>query len=263
MGWKNLRESTFGFVDSDDWVENDMYERLLSNMLENDSDIAICGLIKGNKYFKQSKWKAGVYEAYELYPTIINNGKFIERGIIPSRVVKLFKKDIVDKTLKYCLENISLGEDIVMSFSAILFSKKVSFIENYFPYHYRINPKSITHSFSPQMFGQLKLFNEQLRTISHIRKDYDFTKQIDSDFIGNTINIIESALLSDYPKNECLTFLKEIINDSNVKSIINFINVKKWGIRYKIYYILLLKKRIYSIYIYGKILKVLRMIKAD
>ena len=33
-----------GFVDSDDWIEPDMYQFLMNNILENDSDISRCGL---------------------------------------------------------------------------------------------------------------------------------------------------------------------------------------------------------------------------
>lgn len=33
-----------GFVDSDDWVDNDMYEILLNNLIDNDADLAECGM---------------------------------------------------------------------------------------------------------------------------------------------------------------------------------------------------------------------------
>ena len=32
-----------GFVDSDDWVEPDMYETLYKTMVDNDADISMCG----------------------------------------------------------------------------------------------------------------------------------------------------------------------------------------------------------------------------
>ena len=32
-----------GFVDSDDWIENDVYELLMKSLNENGSDIAFCG----------------------------------------------------------------------------------------------------------------------------------------------------------------------------------------------------------------------------
>jgi len=35
-----------GFVDSDDWIESEMYERLLQSAIENEKQIAVCGFIK-------------------------------------------------------------------------------------------------------------------------------------------------------------------------------------------------------------------------
>ena len=32
-----------GFVDSDDWIDPDMYETLYRTMVENDADISMCG----------------------------------------------------------------------------------------------------------------------------------------------------------------------------------------------------------------------------
>lgn len=41
-GLSAARGSFIGFVDSDDWVAPDMYERLLAALLEHDADIAVC-----------------------------------------------------------------------------------------------------------------------------------------------------------------------------------------------------------------------------
>lgn len=43
VGLRIAKGEFIGFVDSDDWIEADMYEYLLQNIQQQDADIAICG----------------------------------------------------------------------------------------------------------------------------------------------------------------------------------------------------------------------------
>ena len=44
LGLKEAKGEYIGFVDSDDWIEPDMYEVLLRKMQETEADIGVCGL---------------------------------------------------------------------------------------------------------------------------------------------------------------------------------------------------------------------------
>ena len=46
LGIDHARGEYLGFVDSDDWIEPDMYERLLRAVEENGADIAVCGRVR-------------------------------------------------------------------------------------------------------------------------------------------------------------------------------------------------------------------------
>ena len=67
-----------GFVDSDDWIEPDMYECLLCNMLKENADISVCGVY----YSRENKTKTDkdttsycVLSRYEaICSTVRNNG---------------------------------------------------------------------------------------------------------------------------------------------------------------------------------------------
>ena len=39
-----------GFIDSDDWIESDMYESLYNALIEHSADISVCGryIVEGN-----------------------------------------------------------------------------------------------------------------------------------------------------------------------------------------------------------------------
>ena len=153
-GFEHALGEYIGFVDSDDWIEAEMYCKL------------------------------------------INDGSFMGRGIIPSRVVKLFKSKIVKNVIPYCIDIISLGEDMVMNFAAFMFADRVVFLNDFFPYHYRVNLNSITQKFDYNIFDKVMLFENQLVLISKLNK-YDFSLQLNADLGCNVINIIERICHSD------------------------------------------------------------------
>lgn len=43
FGIKQAKGKYIGFIDSDDYIENEMYEFLYNNLIENKADISICG----------------------------------------------------------------------------------------------------------------------------------------------------------------------------------------------------------------------------
>ena len=56
--WKAGAESAsgayLGFVDSDDWIDEDMYERMWESAVKYDSDVVVCGLVL---IMKMLRWK--------------------------------------------------------------------------------------------------------------------------------------------------------------------------------------------------------------
>lgn len=257
-GVKHAKGEIIGFVDSDDWVDSNMYESLMSMLIKSDSDIVVCGLIKGEYLQHQSGDYDGCYYVKDLYSTIVNNGKFLGRGIIPSRVVKIFKRDIVNKAIPYCEDSISLGEDMVMNFASFMFAERVSFIHNFFPYHYRINPTSITQSFKPRLFEQALLFNNALATIANSESKFDFQSQIEADLACNIINIIEAAFNSDATVKQLRAFLITVIDNNQSFFVIESVDTSMWSMRYKIYHSLLKQKKINSILLYGLVVRFIR-----
>lgn len=261
-GFQYANGKYIGFVDSDDWIDADMYEKLAEAIIATGSDISICGLVKGEYIYTQpSMVFKGIMEVREIYPQLVNDGKFMGRGVIPSRVVKLFKKNIVKNAIPYCKNDITLGEDMVMNFAAFMFAKKVVFVNNYYPYHYRINALSMTQKFKKNYFAKIKLFNLQLDVIQSEEKVYDFEKQIAADLIGNTINTIEQVCCSEMPYNEKKEYIKMIVQDSLIIKQVKNIDSSAWEKRYKLYLWMLKRRKIEFLLLFGKFINIMRTVK--
>ncbi len=74
LGLDNANGEWIGFVDSDDWIEPDMYEVLLKKALETGADVVECGVFKEypdriEEYQRNSNKKTGIEAIYALIIT--------------------------------------------------------------------------------------------------------------------------------------------------------------------------------------------------
>jgi len=127
-----------GFIDSDDWIEPNMYECLLNDILQNECDISMCEFFVERK--KSKIWHIPVNkkiaEADEIIKLSFLNTNFYAPWS------KLYSKKIFLE-LRYP-EN-GIAEDMFLFFPIVIKSKKVSFV-NVPLYHYIFREDSIIAS---------------------------------------------------------------------------------------------------------------------
>lgn len=156
-----------GFVDSDDWIEPEMYEVLLTRIEIDQSDVVIskkCYNHPKSEYTESISIPDGVYEKGNktLLKNLIYSEDFCTRGITPNLCDKLFKKSIL---LKYQLQvdpRIKYGEDDVCVYSCLINADKITIVNQAF-YHYRIREGSICHSTDDRYFERITYFYNELK----------------------------------------------------------------------------------------------------
>ena len=127
-----------GFVDSDDWIEADMYRLLYENMVEHDSDISACGveMVWDNGTPSQILTKAGscVMDVQEAMRSLIQ-----ETWLKQPVWYKLYKRKLIQEipfpVRKY-------HEDVFWSYQAVGNARKVSVFDR-LCYHYMQRDGSI------------------------------------------------------------------------------------------------------------------------
>lgn len=193
-GMKLATGKYIGFVDSDDWIDRDMFERMYEKATQYNAEIVVCGLVRefdNHSERDEINWNSGVYYKTDIvekiYPKLINDGNFLGRGISPNRFTKIFLAHLVNENLQYCFEDISYGEDMHLMFSAFADVNTVYIISEYYPYHYRINAESITGSYNPKLWSDILKLNNNLKSISEQKNVYDFQNQIEKDLLSLSI----------------------------------------------------------------------------
>jgi len=235
-----------GFVDSDDWIDEDMYERLLQLALEEKADITLCGLVfdfedpKIPRREEISNFQRKVYnrkELEELFPVLLNDGHFFGRTWQPARVTKLFRTALIRENMQYCEEQVAVGEDLQITFPALLDTQKLCVVQNFYPYHYWINNKSITGRYDSKYMEKVKLLAKRLTAISRAKKVYDFEPQICNDFLSMTVLAIKNEIYRNYKagRKTITARIKSICEDKAVQEAMAHHTMDKLSLSIKLY----------------------------
>lgn len=145
QGLRKSKGKWIGFVDADDYVNPDMYQVLLNDIIDNNADISLCSVERVNE--------AGV--RLGLVPKF-RKSQIVESDLLekltdlkfgpPYLCNKLYSREIIidlaDKPFPW---RQSLNEDLVINIGCFLKAKRVVLNEHVF-YSYVDNPKSATSS---------------------------------------------------------------------------------------------------------------------
>lgn len=119
-GLKYMTGEYVFFVDSDDWIESDTIEYLVTKLEENGADMSICGVydVKGEERITRYAKEEIVVTNYQALDLLSNDGYKI--GIVVWN--KLYKKEIFKK-IKF--EEGKINEDVYFTPKAIYLSEKI------------------------------------------------------------------------------------------------------------------------------------------
>lgn len=158
-----------GFVDSDDWIDADMYENLYRNI--DLCDLATSGLWCYDKNGVKRKivdaLDAGIYDAQGkdfcenliVFTGDTEGGMY--GGILNNIWNKLFKASIVKESYASVNVNVKNGEDLLFVITYALMCRKVVITHECY-YHYRYNSLSVSHKKNPDYLTEMNMFYKVL-----------------------------------------------------------------------------------------------------
>lgn len=155
------------YVDSDDWLDSNMYEVMFNST--DGADAIICGYIAETKH-GSSKEKhnipSGIYEGecvQKLHRQLLFTGSFYEAGIVPALWNKLFKRTLIAPVMEVVPLDIKMGDDAILTYPALMDACKIVVMNEFAPYHYRIMPNTLSTSFDEFYFDRIEILNKFLQ----------------------------------------------------------------------------------------------------
>lgn len=255
-GAKIAQGAYIGFIDSDDWIEADMYERMWESAVKNDSDVVVCGLVfdyEDPNLEERQEISAFEKEYYDrkdleaLYPALINDGRFFGRMLQPARVTKLYRRELVEKNMVLCENCVSVGEDMQLTLPVLMDAQSMSVVKDFYPYHYWFNQNSMTGKFDPNYLEKIKVMEKRLKEISDLKGVFDFKPQITNDFLGLAVIGLKNGVVRNTEgRKSALGIIRKYCDDSTVREALAAHTMNKLPITIRMF-LMLMKMRFYGI----------------
>lgn len=198
------------FVDSDDYIDATMYEKMMGVAETYACDIVMCDCVKeygSHQTLYTHGIRPGFYNLRQLkeeyYPHLLMTEN-VEYPATISNWLLLFRRSLAAE-IRY-LTGVRYSEDLL--FGAQLMHKAHSFyyMKGQAYYHYVMNPQSATHRFVFDKWNDYEKLHQGIRAAFSSCEDFDFSHQIDLCllfFLYNTIGeITRTPHLSRNEKTE-------------------------------------------------------------
>lgn len=158
------------FVDSDDWIEPDMYLYMLEVYEKYEPDMITSGLIYdaavNSKTLECDLIAEGIYDKgqieREIIPVMMFDQRKRRRAVTSAVCNKIIRKDLWNKASQGINSQITYGEDAAVVYLCLAQAQKAFFINGAW-YHYRVNNNSMVHSFNITAFEKIKNFMDYMK----------------------------------------------------------------------------------------------------
>lgn len=172
-----------GFVDSDDDVENEMYEKMYRVITKEKVDFVISDYMRisddGKEVLKTLSIPQGHYSKSDIiekiFPQLIM-GENLEYGPLLSVCPCLYRIDLLRKNSLEFDEKVRWSEDNIFSAFVGYNADSFYYMKNEGLYHYYSNPGTITTGYREGAWKVYCTMNEHLHQFFDEVKDYDFQK---------------------------------------------------------------------------------------
>lgn len=242
------------FVDSDDFIESDMYDEMIKKSIKYGADVVICDCLKENEHGAvpyTHDIRSGFYDYNQLREEYYPHLLIMENVEYPATIsnwLLLFKSELIKK-VRY-LEGVRYSEDLLFGAQLMSQAKSMYYMkgENY--YHYWKNPISATHKFVPDKWEDYKKLIFEMKRYFRMIEGYDFSDQIDKVvlfFVYNAVGDYESNL--QLKRKEKISSIKSILKDDIVRDMFTRLKIYKLPVNIKLKILTLCYKYQIGIYL--------------
>lgn len=179
-GLTNATGEFVAFVDSDDYVEISMYEKLYQEAKSSQSDAVFCnfnriyknGRIEEIKQIAEKRLYKTADEIFALILSMIGTPPTCKNDRIVSMAVwhAIYNNQIITQNgLSFPSERIVISEDIVFQIAFLSLANRVKYIPDCSYYHYE-NSISLSNSYTKDRYERSKILHNEL--ISLLSKSY-------------------------------------------------------------------------------------------
>ncbi len=244
-GMERASGEYIGFVDSDDWIELNMYERMYSVAKEENADVVFC-----NAFFDESE-----KDKIHLEPGVYGREK-IENDILPrslaglsekgsnsvirwSNCLRLYKRSLIEENGIAFGRSFRRSQDLQLTFETALCAEKYVSINDEYLYHNRTqnNEKSLSRGYTKNHWKLTRPLIDKLYcdVKDYKKQDLSYYMHLCTFFFAVSVCRNEYEY-SSFKKKKKIQMLDEIAKDNVLQNSLPHIDPNKLNGYFKAIY---------------------------
>ena len=268
-GLKMATGEYLAFVDPDDFMALNAFQRLYSTAVETNADVvfASCYLINNEGYtWRETKINKAIH--HESKQSI--RGRMLDMMGKPPKGKNnwdvqnavwsaLYRHSIFrDHNLRFLNERELSSDDLLFNLNCLLYCSRVVSIPDPL-YYFRINPLSITHTVRADRITKNHFSYQHLLTFLETH-DFGMDGYLRATrlFLENTRKSISQYVQSSLPKKEKIQWLKQTVELPYWQEIAASFPYRQLPLKYAIHFYLLYKRHHRLLYYYAKLFCVVK-----
>ncbi len=228
------------FVDSDDWIDQDMYETMVNTAEAQNCDLVICDCIKesvaGSQIYTH-ELPGGYYNrdamVSQYFPQLLMPDS-MEYPVTISNCLLLIRREIIIENQISFPEGMRFSEDLLFGAEIGYFSRSMIYLKGYTPYHYRQNPASVTHTVFKDKWPLLLELYRRIRRSFEGKAGFDFTPQIQRCMLFFVYMAMNQRLEAKLPLMQFFREVKAVLDNSEVCEALAPIRMSELNISWKL-----------------------------
>lgn len=228
------------FVDSDDYIESNMYKQMMNINEEYDCDVVMCDCYKENekeKYIFSHNIREGYYDRDMLikqyFPTLLMTNT-VDYPPTISNWVCLFKREVIIKNNIRYKEGMRFSEDLLFGSQIMYYANSFYYMKGKCFYHYVMNESSVTHTYYKDKWELMKKLYISINDFFGNIGDYDFQRQIDISLLFIVYHCIGNVKNSSELKSIKTKNILKILNDKDVRNMFKRLDINSLDVSYKL-----------------------------
>ncbi len=244
-GMEKARGEYIGFVDSDDWLELNMYERMYSVAKEENADVVFCNAFLDESEKDKIHLVPGVYDRERIEKEILPRSLagISEKGsnsvIRWSNCLRLYKRSLIEENGIAFGKNFRRSQDLQLTFETALHAQKYVSLNDEYLYHNRTqnNAASLSRGYTKNYWSLIRpLIDVLYNDVNNYKKqDLSYYMHLCTFFfaVSGCKNEYETSSFSAKIKKQKLD---EIAKDNVLQDALPHIDPNKLNHYYKAIY---------------------------
>ena len=238
VGLLHARGEYIGFVDSDDWIEPNMFETMYASAKEADADIVYCKMAGLMDYvdlpdgtYSEKEIREVIYPA--ILPHVVPSGTF--RTVDWGNCSRLYRRVMVRGNGIQFYERSRRCEDFAFSVECALHVKTYVVLNAGELYHYRPNENSKSRSYTKNMWKSIRCLMCYMVEMTERYTEYDFTQAMQLCVFYFCTSVIRNEMrLSE--KSQRIENIRQIVTDPLCVGAVNAVSCRDMNPEYTAMY---------------------------